>query len=181
MPKNTQGGKKFKSIANKNNHQSDGLKKAEHPDEIYGCVIKNNGNTCHVKSITGETLLCYPRKFGKVSKADRINTGSWVLVGLREFGQLSNKKERVCDMIEVYTAKEKDLLKSYVKLPWDNLNIDNNNSSNIDEMDDIIEFSKHKAEQQEALKQLQMDNQNNTQIQSNSTILLNGDINFDDI
>jgi hypothetical protein len=65
---------------------------------------------CYVRLLDGSTgdRLCIIRnKFKGRGKRDNIlDTGSWVLVGLREW----SSKQDTCDLLEVYNAAERDRL-----------------------------------------------------------------------
>jgi translation initiation factor IF-1 len=134
MVKNTTGGNKNKGQARKFTQSSSSgqrLRVSQDPDEIYAQVTKCLGNgMCHVVSLSGTSWLCYIRgKFRGRSKRDNmLKTGSWVLVGAREWeegpqatiGQITAGKKKLpaCDLLEVYSDVEKEKLKNTVPERW---------------------------------------------------------------
>jgi initiation factor 1A len=116
MVKNDAGGNKGKGLARKHVNAAKGgmskqLRLATHEAEKYAVVSKMLGNgMCYVRLLDGSTgdRLCIIRnKFKGRGKRDNIlDTGSWVLVGLREW----SSKQDTCDLLEVYNATERDRL-----------------------------------------------------------------------
>ena len=116
MVKNDAGGNKGKGLARKHVNaakcgSSKQLRVATHEAEQYAVVSKMLGNgMCYVRLLDGSTgdRLCIIRnKFKGRGKRDNIlDTGSWVLVGLREW----SSKQDTCDLLEVYNAAERDRL-----------------------------------------------------------------------
>lgn len=109
MVKN-EGGKRTKGAARKllTIKPSSKLRLSECEEEKYAYVTKIcGGRICHIKTICGTDLICHIRgKFsGRNKSANFISIGCLLLVGLRDFG----KNE--CDVIEVYTTNEVELLK----------------------------------------------------------------------
>jgi initiation factor 1A len=116
MVKNDAGGNKGKGLARKHVNAAKGgaskqLRVATDEAEKYAVVSKMLGNgMCYVRLLDGSTgdRLCIIRnKFKGRGKRDNIlDTGSWVLVGLREW----SSKQDTCDLLEVYNAAERDRL-----------------------------------------------------------------------
>lgn len=116
MVKNDAGGNKGKGLARKHVNaakcgSSKQLRVATDAAERYAIVSKMLGNgMCYVRLLDGSTRdrLCIIRnKFKGRGKRDNIlDSGSWVLVGLREWCS----KQDTCDLLEVYNAAERDRL-----------------------------------------------------------------------
>ena len=166
MPKNTKGGSGHKSLASKDCYTAKANARtriSEDEYELYGQVKSMTGNgMCIVFCQDAKFRLCIIRgKFkGKGKRDNIINAGSWGLVGLRDFepehevgiidpGTLSGKQKEKnkldkCDLLELYTEKDKNYLKSEIKMPcWSLFNLEktggggggganaNNDTSNI--------------------------------------------------
>ena len=117
MVKNDTGGNKGKGLARKHVNAakcggSKQLRVAVDGAEKYAVVSKMLGNgMCYVRILDGSgggDKLCIIRnKFKGRGKRDNImDSGSWVLVGLREW----SSKQDTCDLLEVYNANERDRL-----------------------------------------------------------------------
>ena len=119
MVKNDAGGNKGKGLARKhvNAAKCGGTKQlrvATDEAEKYAVVSKMLGNgMCYVRLLSGGNggngdMLCIIRnKFKGRGKRDNIlDSGSWVLVGLREWAS----KQDTCDLLEVYNDGERDRL-----------------------------------------------------------------------
>jgi len=131
MPKNTQGGTGHKKLASKDcvKHNTKTRLAEDKEYEYYAQITAMvGGKECHVICQDGIKRLCHIRgKFSGKKKRDNIlSKGIWVLVGLREFetkhegaGQVCatsttgklNKLDK-CDLLEIYSDKDKDYLKS---------------------------------------------------------------------
>ena len=114
MVKNDAGGNKGKGLARKHVNAakcggSKLLRVATDEAEKYAVVSKMLGNgMCYVRLLSGgggnggsaSDMLCIIRnKFKGRGKRDNIlDSGSWVLVGLREWAS----KQDTCDLLEVY-------------------------------------------------------------------------------
>jgi len=117
MVKNDAGGNKGKGLARKHVNAAKGggskqLRVATDSAEKYAVVSKMLGNgMCYVNLLDGTigSKLCIIRnKFKGRGKRDNIlNTGSWVLVGLRDW----SSKQDTCDLLEVYNDGERDRLR----------------------------------------------------------------------
>ena len=168
MPKNTKGGSGHKSLASKDCYTAKANAKTRisvDEYELYGQVKSMTGNgMCIVFCQDSKFRLCIIRgKFkGKGKRDNIIVAGSWVLVGLREFetehdvgiidpGTLSGKQKEKnkldkCDLLELYSEKDKNYLKSEINLPcWSQFNLDKigggGGSSSDDYTDDLVEFT----------------------------------------
>ena len=106
-------GKKFSFQPPKRN-----LRLIKEEGEIYAAVTKlYGGANCEVICMDGITRLCIIRnKFrGRHKRDNQIETGTWVLVGLREWEARAADKQSRCDMLEVYNSADKDKLQNTVK------------------------------------------------------------------
>lgn len=132
MVKNTQGGSGHKKFARKhNNHKGNNkLRTSNDEGEIYGIVTKLLGNGMFYVHCVDNTLrLGHIRgKFSGRNKRDnKVEIGKWVLIGLREWDVSSEKssiivkgktKMQQCDLLEVYTDTDKELLRDSVTEDW---------------------------------------------------------------
>jgi len=153
MVKNTTGGSKAKGQARKFVSESKisnkALRVSEDPLEIYAQVTKNLGNgMCHVLCIDNKTRLCHIRgKFrGRGKKDNFIGMGSWILVGLREWeaGKESTGKMANCDLLEVYTDHNKEMLKKIRNHDWSLFTTAHDAKPSVE---DEIEFTEETGEE----------------------------------
>ena len=109
------GGNKGKGLARKHVNAakcggSKQLRMAVEDAERYAVVSKMLGNgMCYVRLLSGggDRLCIIRNKFKGRGKRDNIlDSGSWVLVGLREW----SSKQDTCDLLEVYNHGERDRL-----------------------------------------------------------------------
>jgi len=109
------GGNKGKGLARKHVNAakcggSKQLRMAAEDAEQYAVVSKMLGNgMCYVRLLSGggDRLCIIRNKFKGRGKRDNIlDSGSWVLVGLREW----SSKQDTCDLLEVYNHGERDRL-----------------------------------------------------------------------
>lgn len=125
MVKNIYGGNKQKSQGRKFTVKSScKLRISCDEAEIYAVVTKMLGNGmfyCHC--IDDIVRLGHIRgKFSFKGKRDNIvEVGKWVLVGEREWEDES-KKEKHCDLLEVYNDLDKEKLLDTVAIDWSILN-----------------------------------------------------------
>ena len=123
MVKNT-GGNKAKGYARKNQGKgSHALRASEDPAEIYAQVVKiMGGSICRVNDLKGNEMNCHIRgKFrGRGKRDNTLISGTWVLVGLREWEPEANAGKLLnCDLIEVYSDSDKVRLKnSITNVDW---------------------------------------------------------------
>jgi translation initiation factor IF-1 len=165
MVKNVGGGNKSKGFARKNFVKKDTLLRvSEDEAEIYAQVTKMcGGRICQVIAINGVEMLCHIRgKFAGRGKRDNfIETGTWLLVGLREWEkEKSVDKPPNCDIIEVYSDEDKNKLKNNITdVNW-NLFIMNDNKQTggnvkTNECDDGITFADEKTQEFQELLEIQ--------------------------
>jgi len=158
MVKNA-GGNKTKGQARKfvTSKPSTKLRISEDECEIYAQVTKTLGNgMCHISDSTGKLLLCHIRgKFRGRSKRDNlIATGSWLLVGLREWETQKDSKLQNCDLLEVYSNMDKERLKTTVTtVNWSSFIANDNINSNNDAKDHTFEFTDGNEEEYQELIQ----------------------------
>lgn len=133
MVKNTHGGSGHKKFARKHTSGkgSNKLRIAEEEGEIYAIVTALNGNnmfTCYC--IDEHSRLGRIRgKFtgGRGKRDNMLMLGTWILVGLREWdtaessSTTSSKKVKLqeCDLLEVYSESDKNLLIDTESEPWE--------------------------------------------------------------
>jgi translation initiation factor IF-1 len=142
MVKNTTGGKAAKSLASKNSGSSSNTKLtvSTNCDEVYAIASKMLGNsTFNCIGLDGNTFLCHIRgKFsGKGKRDNTVSPGTWVLVGLYQWNASSadllkkgKVKLRECDLLEVYSDRDKQRLRDTVSEDWECL--DKNDPRNLD-------------------------------------------------
>jgi initiation factor 1A len=144
MVRNEGGGNKMKHLARKHvngssQQQNKFLRVSQSKDEIYAYVVRLLGNSmCLVKCVDGYERLCHIRgKFTGRSKRENVmSQGTWVLVGLRqwdsekEFASKASKTEKniqKCDLLEIYSASEREKLRVQEKI-FQDLVTEGNNS-----------------------------------------------------
>ena len=171
MVKNTTGGNKSKGFARKNNsgNKDNNLRVAIDEGEVYAIVTKMCGNgmfECYC--IDKIMRLCQIRgKFtGKGKRDNIVSSGTWVLIGVREWdikpeddndncNTIIKKKEKEklpkCDLLEVYNDGDKEKLRAEVPVDWkilikhDPSRIDNTNGEYDDgDIDGGFKFSTEK-------------------------------------
>jgi len=123
MPRNTNGGNKAKGFARKTFKVDNSLRVSQDESEQYAQVSKLlGGSMCHVCDTEGTTLLCHIRgKFrGRGKRANFITSGTWVLIGLREWEKEPSKGKLLnCDLLEVYSDHDKERLKNNItSMDW---------------------------------------------------------------
>lgn len=167
MPKNTKGGSGHRGLASKDCYTAKANAKTRisvDEYELYGQVKSMTGNgMCIVFCQDSKFRLCIIRgKFkGKGKRDNIIVAGSWVLVGLREFEtehdvgiidpvtltgkQKEKNKLDKCDLLELYSEKDKNYLKSEIHLPcWSQFNLDKiGGGGQVGDgyTDDLVEFT----------------------------------------
>jgi len=165
MPKNTKGGSGHRGLASKDCYTAKANAKTRisvDEYELYGQVKSMTGNgMCIVFCQDSKFRLCIIRgKFkGKGKRDNIIVAGAWVLVGLREFetehevgiidpSTLSGKQKEKnkldkCDLLELYTERDKNYLISEVNLPcWSQFTLDKIGGTSNSGANDNIIFSK---------------------------------------
>lgn len=153
MVKNTTGGSKAKGQARKfvsNAKQSRALRVSTDESEIYAQVVKYLGNSmCDVICVDGINRLCHIRgKFrGRGKKDNMVSTGSWLLIGLRDWATENKNKKESCDLLEVYSESDKESLKNIKTINWGIFML--NDEKAIEENE--IAFSNEQTEEHQAL------------------------------
>ena len=97
-------------------------------EEIYAYVVRILGNSmCMVKCVDGYDRLCHIRgKFtGRSKRENALAQGTWVLIGLRQWdadkefaltSSKTDKKIQKCDLLEIYSASEREKLRVQEKI-----------------------------------------------------------------
>lgn len=117
MVKNQKGGNKTKKQARKFTQSNSHFAKtrfSQDPAEIYSCCVKLLGNgMCQVNCIDGQDRLCIIRKKfrGRGKRDNTIASGTWLLVGIRDFEKPAPGKLEKCDLLEVYNNHDKIQIK----------------------------------------------------------------------
>jgi initiation factor 1A len=122
MVKNTTGGSKAKGFARKNEQQqySSKLRMVEQDGEQYAVVRKIfGGSRCEVFCQDNTTRQAIIRgKFtGRNKRRNVIQSGTVLLVGIRDWVTIKEGKTEECDVLEVYSALEVDQLKQRPSFP----------------------------------------------------------------
>ena len=122
------GGNKAKGFAHKHTtKKTSELRTSKDELEVYVQVTKmSGGSICRANTLDGTELICHIRgKFRGRGKRDNfIGNGTWMLVGLREWEDVENKRETKnrdlnCDIIEVYNDTDKKNLKNTItNIDW---------------------------------------------------------------
>jgi initiation factor 1A len=192
MVKNTTGGNKHKGQARKfaNPRPSNKLRIVEEEGEIYGQVTKLLGNgMCHIHTLDGTKMLCIIRgKFrGRGKRDNTLKTGTWILVGIREWEEKTEGKNPVlnkCDLLEVYSDLDKEKLKSTINMNWRPF-IENDCSNQFTDKDDEDSFQFSNEEQEEYKKilkeQMESGQDGNIVLQLSKINEEEEEINIDDI
>lgn len=129
MVKNTHGGSGHKKFGRKftTTSKSNKLRVSEDEAEIYAIVTKTLGNNMfHCCCIDDVVRLGHIRgKFtGRGKRDNMVQTGKWVLIGLREWNTSSSEKTSTkakmqqCDLLEVYNDSDKLRLRDSVAENW---------------------------------------------------------------
>jgi len=124
MVKNTTGGSKAKGQARKfagGAKQTRALRVSTDESEVYAQVSAYLGNSmCNVICTDGITRLCHIRgKFrGRGKRDNLVSSGSWLLVGLRDWATEKKDKKEQCDLLEVYSEADKECLKNIKTINW---------------------------------------------------------------
>lgn len=118
MVKNIMGGGKSRKGARNRDVDSVTRKKiryAKQDGEVYASVTRLlGGANCEVKCVDRMTRLCVIRsKFrGRGKRDNTLTSGTWVMVGLRDWETPPAGKLPKCDLLEVYSATDKQDLKN---------------------------------------------------------------------
>lgn len=121
MVKNTTGGNKAKQQGRRfaiNASQAvTSVRKAVDKDEMYAVVSRIfGGKFCQVTCQDGIVRRCSIRKkfMARRRGENNVAVGIWVLVGLYDW-EVKADGSQTCDLLEVYSAAEKDCLKQQEK------------------------------------------------------------------
>ena len=115
------------------------LRVSQCKEEIYAYILRLLGNSmCMVKCVDGYERLCHIRgKFtGRSKRENALAQGTWVLIGLRQWDadkefaskvSKTEKKIQKCDLLEIYSASEREKLRVQEKI-FQDLVMEGNNS-----------------------------------------------------
>ena len=203
MVKNIKGGSGHKKFARKfttGAKSNNKLRISEDEGEIYAIVMKMLGNGMfHCFCIDGEIRLGHIRgKFSGRGKRDNmVETGKWLLIGLREWDITSDKssamkatdkkaKMQQCDLLEVYSASDKERLKDTVVEDWGLLDDhDISRSSDITgEVADILFATEKDLEREKIIQEMKSETAEKISLKVTETSLNeedNEEVNIDDI
>ena len=165
MVKNTCGGNKHKSQARKTvvgSRQQAALRLAREEGEVYAQVIKIFGGTLFsALCLDGVTRNCVIRGKFRSKRDCIISSGSWILVGLREYLSIKNDTVETCDLLEVYTDSDKEKLKTqHQSLNWKIFNSSNGTrSSTQDATDELINFTDTTDEEYQNIMNQELSNE----------------------
>lgn len=143
MVRNEGGGNKMKHLARKHvngssQQQNKFLRVSQSKEEIYAYIVRLLGNSmCLVKCLDGYERLCHIRgKFtGRSKRENALSQGTWVLIGLRQWDaekefaskvSKTDKKIQKCDLLEIYSASEREKLRVQEKIFQDLITEGNN-------------------------------------------------------
>jgi initiation factor 1A len=143
MVRNEGGGNKMKHLARKHvngssQQQNKFLRVSQSKEEIYAYIVRLLGNSmCLVKCVDGYERLCHIRgKFtGRSKRENALSQGTWVLIGLRQWDaekefaskvSKTEKKIQKCDLLEIYSASEREKLRVQEKIFQDIVTEGNN-------------------------------------------------------
>lgn len=153
MVRNNKGGKNSKKMSRKhiNADQTEEQKKARVPaeeGEFFACSTKLLGNgMVLVVDFSGKEYICIIRKKfkGRGKRQNTIQKGTCLLVGERIYENTSvsdSGKRPKCDLLEVYSDKEKQLLKNQCpEYNWVYFDTYGDDNSANDGVDELIEFN----------------------------------------
>lgn len=174
MVRNEGGGNKMKHLARKHvngasqSQANKFLRVAQSKEEIYAYIVRLLGNSmCMVKCVDGYERLCHIRgKFtGRSKRENALAQGTWVLIGLRQWdadkefaskATKTGKKIQKCDLLEIYSASEREKLRVQEKIFQDVVECNNSDDDGDDEFktNTTVEFKDTKTlEYQEIVAQ----------------------------
>ena len=138
MVKNKGGNRAKKCASTHQNAETRRLRLKQDSLELYGAILKMfGGSRCQVICEDDIERICIIRnKFrGRNKRHNIIKPGVWVLVGKREYEQVSCTKIETVDLLHVYKDYEKDEIKKQFTGNLSCLNkasIDNINNKPVD-------------------------------------------------
>jgi translation initiation factor 1A len=154
MVRNVNGGSKAKGQARKfatSSKSARALRVSTDESELYAQVTAYLGNgMCHVLCDDAITRLCHIRgKFrGRGKRDNLVATGSWLLVGLREWATESKTKMQDCDLLEVYGESDKENLRDIKTVNW-SIFVSNDRATAGEY--DGLEFSNEQSDEHQAI------------------------------
>jgi translation initiation factor 1A len=157
MVRNVNGGSKAKGQARKfatSSKSARALRVSTDESELYSQVTAYLGNgMCHVLCDDGITRLCHIRgKFrGRGKRDNLVVTGSWLLVGLREWATESKTKMQDCDLLEVYSASDKEILRDIKTVNWTIFVSNDRRTAGVGGDCDGLEFSNEQSDEHQAI------------------------------
>lgn len=169
MVRNNKGGKHGKKMARKHvkaEQENEGPKKARIPveeGEFFACSTKLLGNgMVLVVDLAGNEYICIIRKKfkGRGKRRNTVQRGTWILAGKRLYEGVkesnSNGKKPKCDLLEVYSDKEKQLLrKQCPQHNWSSFDAYGDAVYEADDNEeDIIEFVKTQRDYNEMMNDM---------------------------
>ena len=156
---------------------------AKDEDECYAIVQKSFGHgMIEVLCIDNIIRLCIIRnKFKGRGKQDNlVKNGSWLLVGLRSWEIVTNKKPK-CDLLEVYNDEDINKIKNNPINKEYNFNIFNiEDATNKNIENETIEFIDNIIETNNDQEHINQNNSTNTEMNIEDDLNIDG-ITFDDI
>ena len=140
MVKNTVGGNKAKKQArNKNagiSPMTQTVRYVKELGEMYAIITKiYGGKTCQVMCDDGVSRRCtIRRKFTTARRGENmLGLGTWLMVGLYDWEKRADGTQ-TCDILEVYSAGEKEKLKNIVTINNEQDGNKHNSEVNFSEM-----------------------------------------------
>ncbi len=127
-----------KHVNGSSQQQNKFLRVSQSKEEIYAYIVRLLGNSmCLVKCLDGYERLCHIRgKFtGRSKRENALSQGTWVLIGLRQWDaekefaskvSKTDKKIQKCDLLEIYSASEREKLRVQEKIFQDLITEGNN-------------------------------------------------------
>lgn len=201
MVKNTHGGSGHKKFGRKftSGAKNNKLRISLDEGEVYAIVTKILGNGMfHCHCIDNILRLGHIRgKFtGRGKRDNMVESGKWVLIGLREWDNSSEtslsisgkgKKQKIqqCDLLEVYSDMDKQILKESISEDWNIL--DNNDNSKISfgevstNEDEFIFTTEKDLERERLIQEMQSSTAEKITLDIGETEDAEEEINFDDI
>jgi initiation factor 1A len=168
MVKNTHGGNRHKSMARKSmgSNNSNRLRIAEEEEELYAVVTKHLGNNMfHCLCMDGNLRLGHIRgKFsGRRKGQNLVLPGVYVLIGIREWDNTTEKvvkgkvKLSECDLLEVYSKRDEDILKETIDIDWKQFDsaLPSSGQSSNTYSDDVHFISEKDEERERLLKKME--------------------------
>jgi initiation factor 1A len=188
MVRNKTGGSKHKKQARKNDNQSTHtiitrLRNVKESCEMYAIVSRMLGHgNCYVKCNDGVTRLCIIRKKFRQrhKRSNMVQSGSYVLVGLRDWEVQAVHKIEKCDLLEVYDRKQHDDIKVDPDFNAIYMKDIYSNTSTYSKNQDISENSRYVFDRSASIK-VDVDSMPTATTEKSDELDTLYDINIDDI